>query len=166
MYHYIGLRQAQDANFIFHQSGSDAIILHDNVPANVLDKVVTFAGEVLFERTSLPPPPSPLLLPSSSPPRPLTKPEATPGDRIDLHISGQPEEPYRLNEKRAKVFIISSLVKQFLKYYNVSTMINDLIKDYSQRNTAQVDYYPVPHRYSENHEPQNGNLERHEVLRS
>ena len=108
----------------------------------------------------------PLLSFSLLPPRPLTKPEATPGDRIDLRISGQPEEPYRLNEKRAKVFITSSLVKQFLKYSNKSTMINDLIKDYSQRNTAQVDYYPVPHRDSENHEPQNGNLERHEVLRS
>ena len=34
----------------FCQSCSDVIILNDNVPSSALDKVVTLAGEVLFER--------------------------------------------------------------------------------------------------------------------
>ena len=59
-------------------------------------RVVTFAGEVLIERNF----------------RTLTKPEeATLGDRIDLRISGQPEEPHPLNEREANVFFISSLLK-------------------------------------------------------
>ena len=76
---------------------------------SALDKVVTFAGVVLFERK----------------PPILTKTEATPGDRIDLRTSGQPEEPYLLNEKHAKVFLISSLVSQVLKSPN-KTMTNDM----------------------------------------
>ena len=43
------------------------------------------------------------------------KPEATAGERIDLRISGQPEELCTLNEKEAKVFFISSSMKQVLK---------------------------------------------------
>ena len=52
------------------------------MPASALDKVVIFAGEVAFERKT----------PTSA------KPEATPGDRIDLLTSGQPEEPCLMNE--------------------------------------------------------------------
>ena len=46
------LRRAQDANSVFHQRCSDAVILFDNMLASVLDKVVIFAGEVLFGRNS------------------------------------------------------------------------------------------------------------------
>ena len=53
------------------------------MPASALDKVVTSAGEVLFER---------------KPPTSI-KPEATLGERIDLRISGQPEVPYTQDEK-------------------------------------------------------------------
>ena len=73
----------------------------------------------------------------------------TPGDTIDRRISGQPEEPYLLNERQATVFLISRLMKQVLKSLDTSTMINDLINNYSQQNAEQVDYYPVPHRDSE-----------------
>ena len=48
-----------------------------------LDKVVTFAGEVLLERKN----------PTS------IKPDATLGERIDLRISGQPEVTNREDEK-------------------------------------------------------------------
>ena len=92
----------------------DAIIVYDNMLASALDKVVTFAGEVLFERTPT--------LPT------LTKLESTPGDRIGLHISGQPEETYTLNENEANVSLTSSLMQQVLKSPRKSTMINDLIK--------------------------------------
>ena len=44
------LRPAQDANFVLHKSCSDSMILYDNLLASALDKVVTFAVEVLFER--------------------------------------------------------------------------------------------------------------------
>ena len=54
-----------------------------------MDKVVTFAGEVLFERKLTT----------------ITEPEATPGDRIDLRTSGQRELPHTLTEKQAKVFL-------------------------------------------------------------
>ena len=40
------LRGAQDANFVLHQSCSDALILYDNIWVSALDKVVTVAGEV------------------------------------------------------------------------------------------------------------------------
>ena len=75
--YYFNLRRAQDAYLVFHQGSSDAIILNDNMRASALDKVVTFAGDVFFERK----------------PSTFTKPEATLGDRIDLRISDQPEEP-------------------------------------------------------------------------
>ena len=67
------LRRAQNANLVFHQSGSDVICLYDYMSASTLDKVVTLAGEVVFERKA----------PIS------TKPEANSGERIDLRISGQ-----------------------------------------------------------------------------
>ena len=70
---YFNLRRGQDATLVFHQSSSDAIILLDDMPANALDKVATFARDVLFERN---------LTPTS------TKPEATLGERIDLRMSG------------------------------------------------------------------------------
>ena len=98
---------------IFHQSCSDAIIVYDNMLASALDKVVTFASEVLFETTPT--------LPT------LSKLESTPGDRIGLRISGQPEETYTLNENEANVSLTSSLMQQVLKSPRKSTMINDLI---------------------------------------
>ena len=75
---YFNLRRAQNAKLIFHQGRSGAFILYDKMRATALDKVVTFAGEVLFERKH----------PTS------IKQEATPGERSDLRISGQPEVPY------------------------------------------------------------------------
>ena len=70
---YFSLRRAHAAKEVFHQSSSDAIVLYDNMRANALDKVLTYAGEVLFERK----------------PWTLTKPEAILGERIELPISGQ-----------------------------------------------------------------------------
>ena len=122
--HCFNLRRAQDANLVFHQSSCDAIILYDTMPASALDKVVTFAREVIFERKPLT----------------LTKPEATPGDRIYLPISGQPKEPHLLNDREVKSFLISSLMKQVLKSLNKSTMINELIRNHSQKNAVQVDH--------------------------
>ena len=165
IYHF-SPRRAQDANLILHQTGSDAIILYDNMPTSALGKVVTFAGEVLFEWK----------------PSTLTKAEATPGDRIDFRISGQLQEPCPMNEKLAHVrptrktffserekqksfCLISSLMKQVLKSPNQSTMINDLINNYSQENTEMVDYCTVPYEDSENHAPQNGHSERHEFFK-
>ena len=80
--------------------------------------MVSFAGEVMVENET----------PT------LTEPVATPGDSIDQRISGQPEEPYLLNEKQANVFLTSSLMKQLLKSPNKSTLINDLIKNPAQKN--------------------------------
>ena len=51
--------------------------------ASALDKVATFADEVLFERN----------LPTS-----ITR-EATLGERIDVRISGQPDVPNTKDEK-------------------------------------------------------------------
>ena len=63
----------------------------------------------------------------------LTTPEVTPGERIVLRISGQPEEPSLLNERQAKVLPICSSMKKVLRSPNKSTMFNNLIKNYSQR---------------------------------
>ena len=54
--------------------------------ASALDKVVTFAGEVVFEMT----PPTAI------------KPEATPGEQIDLRMSGQSAIPPYTRRKRRK----------------------------------------------------------------
>ena len=43
--------------------------------------------------------------------------------------------------------------------------MDDFIKNHSQKNAEKVDYYTVPQRDAENHALQNGNLERHEVLK-
>ena len=59
----------------------------------------------------------------------LTKPEATLGDRIDLRISGQPEEPHPLNDREANVFLISRLMKQVFESPKKSKMINDVTKN-------------------------------------
>ena len=48
--------------------------------------------------------------------------EATPGDRIDLRMSGQHEELYALDEKEAKVFHTSSSSEASLQ---VSKHVND-----------------------------------------
>ena len=71
-------------------------MLYDSMPASALDKVVTFAGDVLFERKT----------PDF---------DKAGGDRIDLRTPGQPEEPLFLNEREAKTLLISSLIKQVLK---------------------------------------------------
>ena len=60
----------------------------------------------------------------------MTKPEATPGDRIDFRKSGQPEEPNTLKEKEAQVFLISSLMTQVSKSPNKSTMTHDFINNH------------------------------------
>ena len=99
------LRRAQDANFVLHQSSSGPTTCRQAH----WTRWSLFAGEVVFGRKT----------PT------LTEPEATPGDRIDLRVSGQPEEPCLLNEKQPKVFLISRLMKQVLKSPNKSTMIND-----------------------------------------
>ena len=49
IYHF-NLRRAQDTNLEFHQRGSDATVVYNNMPASALDKVVTFAVDVLCER--------------------------------------------------------------------------------------------------------------------
>ena len=105
------------------------------MPANALDRVVTFAGDVLFGRKH----------------STLTKPEATLGDRIDSQISGQPEEPETLNKKEATIFLISSLMKQLLKFPKKSASVNDMIKNHSQTNAEKVDYYTFSSRGSETH---------------
>ena len=123
---FFNLRRAQDANLVLHHSCSDAIILYDNMLANALDKVVIFAGEVLFER------------------KPLTLSRRQ-------RQNGQPEELHTPNEYEAIVHFISSLMKQVLKFPNTPTIINDSINHYSQTNPAKVDYYPESHRDSEIH---------------
>ena len=82
------------------------------------------------------------------------KPEAAPRDRNDLRTSGQPEERETLNEKEAELFLISSVMQQVLMSANKTTMINDLINNYSQTNAARIDYYPASHRDSEIHAEQ------------
>ena len=62
------------------------LIWYDNMPASAPNKVVTFAGDVLFERN----------LPTSF------KLETTLGKRIDLRISGQLEVPHTHDDKAEK----------------------------------------------------------------
>ena len=144
---YFNPRRVRKRKSVLHQSGSDAIILYDNMPASALDKVVTFAGEVLFER---------------NPPTSI-KPAATPGERIDLRTTGQPEVPHAQHEKSGKTYLISSLTKQVLNSPNKSTIIAKFIRNYAQEKTQQVEYCPVSHQDSEIHTGQNGKTERHEV---
>ena len=90
---YFNLRLAQNANLIFHPSGSDAIILYDNMSVSALDNVDTFAGEVLFERKS----------PTA------TMQEAIPCEQIDLRTPAKPEIPNAKDEKAEEALLISSL---------------------------------------------------------
>ena len=94
----------------------------------------------------------------------MTKSEATPGDRFDLRMSGQLEEPCLLNERQATLFLISSLMKQVLKSPNTSTMSNDLISKFQRRmQTTSID--TLYHMWdSETHALENGNVERHVPL--
>ena len=85
------LRRAQNAYVVFHQNSSDAIILHDNMLASALDKVDTFAGEVVLEKIS----------------STAIMQKATPAERIDLRISSQPEVPYTQDEKYETSLLIS-----------------------------------------------------------
>ena len=73
-------RPDHDCIYYSNLQRADAIILYDSMPS-ALDMFVTFAGEVLFER---------------KPPTSI-KPEATPGERIDLRMSGQSEAQVFLN---------------------------------------------------------------------
>ena len=114
--------------------------------ASALDKVVTFAGEVLFERKS----------PTS------IKPEATSGERIDLCISSQREAPHTQDDKAEKTIPIPSLIRPVL---NSPTMFVDLIKNNAQEQTEDVEYCPVSRNDSEIHAEQNGNLERHDTFK-
>ena len=67
---------------------------------------------------------------------------------LDLRISRQPEELHIRHEEEATVLLISSLTKQVLNSSNTSTMINDLINNCAQDNSARVDYDPVSHNDS------------------
>ena len=77
-----------------------------------------FAGEVLFE--------------SKYPDFNQAAGDSGP-QRWFARIWGQPEEPRLLHERDAQLFLISSLMKQVLKSPNKSTMIDDLINNYSQK---------------------------------
>ena len=109
----------ENVNLVLHQRNSDAIILYDNLPANASDRVVTFAGDVLFE-----------MKPATS-----IKREATPGERIDLRISGQPEGPHTQDDKAYKTFLIFSLTRQVLSSPVELTMTADLINNNEQEKT-------------------------------
>ena len=111
----------------------------DNMPASALDKVVIFAGEVLFERKS----------PTA------TKQEATSCEHIELRILGRPEIPCTVDEKAEKAFRISSLTKQVLSAPHKSMLIANFIKNHAMQATGSVEYYPMSL----------GNLERPEVLK-
>ena len=147
---YFNLRLAQNENLVFHQSSSDATNVYDSMPASALDMIVALQAKFY----------------SKGKPRLMTKPEATPGDRLDLCISGQLEEPqFAEREGDAKAFLISCLMKQVLKSPKISTIFDGLIKHCSQKNAERVNYFPTLPRDSENHAPLNCDLERHEILK-
>ena len=98
--YYFNLRRAQDANLFFHQSRSYAIILHDNLQASALDKVVTFASEVSFEKN----------------PRLQSSRRRLLANELTSRISGRSEVPYTPNEKEANAFLILSLTTQVLNF--------------------------------------------------
>ena len=85
------------------------------------------------------------------------KPAATPGERIDLRTTGQPEVPHAQDEKSGKTFLISSLTKTSLDFSN---QIDD---DCRFDQESCTEYYPVSHQDSVIHAEQNDKLERHEV---
>ena len=96
--YYFNLRRAQSANLVFHESCSDAIVLSDNMPASALDKVATFAGEVLFGRK----------------PQTLNKAEATLADRIDMRKKKANLQNliYSTRDKQNHLLLISSLISK------------------------------------------------------
>ena len=94
------------------------LILHDNMPASALDKVVTFASQVLFRKETR-------RLQSSRSRLLVTE--------FALRISGQLEELCTLNKNEAQVFLISNLMKQVLKSPDKPKMINDLIKNLQRK---------------------------------
>ena len=73
--HYFNQRLAQNANLVFHQSGSDAIVLYDKMPASALRNSPT-----------------------------ATMQEAALCEQIDLCIPGLPEIPHTEDEKAKKHF--------------------------------------------------------------
>ena len=111
------------------------------MPASALDTVVTFAGEVLFDRKR----------PTS------TKPEATPSDSVDLRISGQLDYSHTL---RLSHFQIEASVG-FSNHAD-----DDQRFDHAQKNTEKVAYDPVSHGDSEIHALHNANLEPHDVFQN
>ena len=116
--------------------------------ARALDKVFTFAGEVLYERQSAT----------------LTKLEATPGDRSDLRILGQLVEPQQLDERRKCISYLQldeTSLEVFKQIDDDQRFGQKLLTEKSRTSRLQP---CVPYRDSENHAPQNGELERHEVL--
>ena len=111
------------------------MILYDNMPGSALDKVVPFAGEVLFERTPI-----------------SMKPESTLGAGTDWHMSGQPEVPHTKDEKAEKTYLISSVSKQVLNSRNKSKLIVDVIQKYAQKKTEKVEFYLVLSKSGPNHD--------------
>ena len=91
------------------------------------------------------------------------KPEATPGEQIDLRISGEPEELYTQHDREDIAFLTFSLKKQILNSPQKSTIIADSIKNYAREKNEKVENYLVSHQDSEIHAEQNGSLERHEA---
>ena len=93
----------------------------------------------------------------------LTKPWATPGDRLHLGISGQPEEPKTPNEKAIKSLSHFQLDEASLEVSKHIDNGSRLDQDLFAEKSEQVDYYLVSHRDVEIHAAQIGNLEWHEV---
>ena len=96
------------------------------MPANALDKVVSFAGEVLFERKS----------PTAE------MQEATLCEQINLPILGKSEIP---NTQGGNTFLIANLTKQVLNSPNTSMLVAALIKNCAQQKTGNVEYHLVSH---------------------
>ena len=74
-------------NLAFHQSCSDAIVFRDKMRTTILDKVVTFAGEVLFEREH----------PTSIQPV---------GERNDLRRSSQPVKGFESRRHKPLIIVV------------------------------------------------------------
>ena len=114
--------------------------------ASALDEMVACAGEVLFERT----------LSSSSP----LLPEFVQAGGDTWRQNGCAHIRPTLSKGLSQFqFDEASLEVSKQK----STMIHDLIKNYSQENAARVQYDPASHGGSEIHAEQNDSLERHEA---
>ena len=116
---------------------------------SALDNVVTFAGEVLFERKS----------PTAN------MQEAIPCEQIDLRKPAKPEIPNTEDEEAEEALLISNLTTHVLHSPNKSMLIADLIKNFAQQKRGNVDD-PMSHNDSEIHAARRGNLERPEVSKS